>query len=70
VTAHWEYKILVSGTDSDQTERSLNKLGESGWELSLPAGKLTGQMVKGPDGLPHVVDNTTVQLVLKRRKDE
>jgi hypothetical protein len=68
--AHWEYKVLVSSTDSDQAEKALNKLGEAGWELNLPVGKMTGQMVKGPDGLPHVVNNTTVQLILKRLKGE
>ena len=68
--ARWEYKVLISGTDSDQVEKALNALGEAGWELGLPAGKLSGRIVKGPDGLPHVVDKTTVQLVLKRSKDE
>ena len=68
--AHWEYRVLVSGTDSGQAEKALNTLGEAGWELNLPVGKMTGQMVKGPDGLPHVVNNSTVQLILKRPKDK
>ena len=61
-------KWVVASDDPGDVEKGLNQLGAAGWELSSTVTRIAGEMVKGPDGLPHVVNNSTVQLILKRPK--
>ncbi len=66
--SQWQYKVLVASSDPAQTENALNNLGDEGWELTLADSKVTGQFSKGPDGAYHIMNNTTVQLILERPK--
>ncbi len=64
----WEYKLMEPSADPKQAEKSLNDLGHDGWELSAVDNRFAGHFETGPDGAAHVLNNTSVQLILKRPK--
>jgi hypothetical protein len=42
--AKWEYKVIPLGGDPKELEKTLNELGDDGWEVSGATGKYTGNL--------------------------
>ncbi len=65
----WEYKVVTAGNDFSNTEKTLNTLGDAGWEARFSVNKIKGQVPNSGDGRVHVVNTSTVQIILSRPKD-
>jgi hypothetical protein len=65
----WEYKVVTAGNDFSNTEKTLNTLGNAGWEARFSVNKIKGQVPNSGDGRVHIVNTSTVQLILSRPKN-